>query len=147
MEFREWLLMRMRAKGLRQGQLAAYGKVSPAAVSDWATGKRHPRPAMLRLIAQPLGATYEEALEAAGYLTPEEQASDDRTPPIHPDLAAVLRGLDWEEQAALAGAARLLLRRPRQPLEYRVRGPDRRRSAAVADATPEAACADAVQGA
>lgn len=61
----------MDARRLRAGQLARFAGVSPAAVSEWLAGKRRPRPEMLRAIAHPLGVTYEEAMQAAGYLSGE----------------------------------------------------------------------------
>jgi transcriptional regulator with XRE-family HTH domain len=94
MEFREWLRRQIEERRLSVRMLALYSGLSNAAISEWLSGKRHPRPESLRRLAKGLRLPHEEVLRVAGYLAPDSSAShEEALSPLEREVIATVRAL------------------------------------------------------
>lgn len=92
MSFAKWLKKRRIELDLSQGQLATYSGLSDAFISQIETGVRGtPKPETLKKLVGPLKVSYEEIMQAAGYLP-----SDGEVVEAH-ELAPDVEGLTEEE--------------------------------------------------
>jgi len=66
-EFSNWLLERMRTKGISVQQLADELDVSPATVYRWRTGSRVPIPDSCEHLAKYFDASSEELMRLTGW--------------------------------------------------------------------------------
>lgn len=71
--FGRWLKKKMDARDWNGADLAreinrAGGRARPSDVSRWVRGERRPRPDTLEFVADALGVTHAEAMEAAGHM-------------------------------------------------------------------------------
>jgi transcriptional regulator with XRE-family HTH domain len=94
MEFGEYLKQLRETKNLSFRKLDALSGVSYVYLSQIENGKRGiPSPDVLKKLAAPLGVSYKELMQAAGYLgqDPSNQASIFDIQEEWPEIAAVLR--------------------------------------------------------
>lgn len=69
-------------------QVENYTNVSKSYISLLEQGKRHPSPEVLKKLSTCYGVTYEELMEACGYLDPEPKDSDI---PLNSDIRILSR--------------------------------------------------------
>lgn len=80
-EFGNYLRQLREGKGLTINQLAALAGISGAQISRIENGLRGvPKPATLRKIAEATGASYEELMSKAGYLTEADSHTEGAIP-------------------------------------------------------------------
>jgi transcriptional regulator with XRE-family HTH domain len=92
MEFKGYLKQLREAKKLSLRKLDDLSGVSHVYLSQIENGNRGiPSPDVLKKLAVPLGATYKELMQAAGYLG-EDSSSVSTLEDEWPEVASVLRG-------------------------------------------------------
>ncbi|MBT2735182.1 helix-turn-helix domain-containing protein [Bacillus sp. ISL-7] len=90
MEFNEYLKKLRKENNLSIRQLALYSDVSSAYLSQIETGSRGiPSPDVLKKLCKPLKVSYEELMQAAGYIEEENQSKISKHDETYNSLAEI----------------------------------------------------------